>query len=434
MPEWIGMTAGLVLLTIFSLSGMPIFVAIGLGGIVGSLFFVDIGPLLEGGVFIWKQLNSIGLLALPGFVLMGNIFFQHGFGKDLYDTAYKWLGQIRGGLLYTSTAFGALFGFVSGSMAAGLITVASVTLPEVERRGYDKRLSLGSLSIAGTLSVLIPPSMLMIVYSTLAEVSLGYLFFAGIFPGLLLSALIMAYILIRSGINRSLCPAGPSVSMSEKLRSLRGIAPVIITFVVVLGGIYIGVWSAVEAAASGAVIAYLCCVLYGRATWTRLKDSLYPTLRICAMVYMIMISAAFLNYFIFVSKFDEVLLALISSLNLPNWVIMASILLILTFMGCLFDIMGIMLISVAVFLPVVITIGYDPIWFGIILIIGCELAQVTPPVGLNLYVLKDLAGEGTTTTDVIVGSYPFVFVIWVLFAILTLFPQIALWLPYTMRG
>lgn len=432
MSEGMMIVFGFSLITILALSGMPIFAALGLGSVLASLPFVGIDALLQGGLFAWKQLNTVGLLAMPGFLLMGNLFFQQGFGKDLYNSANQWLGRMPGGLLLATTILGAMFGFISGSMMAGIATVGAMALPEVERKGYDTKLSMGALAIAGTLSSLIPPSLIGILYASLAEIPLGPFLIAGILPGLLLTILIMIYILIRFTINPSLGPAGFSTNFKEKLKSLKGVIPVIGSFIFIFGGLYMGLWSAVEASATGAIIALIFCIAYRRLTRHGIDRALYQTLRVCAMVYMIIISAGFLNYFVFVSDTDQKILEALNLLHMPSWMLMLFMMVLLSFMGCLMDALAIVLVGVPVFLPIAVSLGYDKIWFGIILIISCELAQITPPVGMNLYILRDMATKETSTIDIIKGATPFVAVVWVLFILLLIFPDIALWLPSLM--
>jgi tripartite ATP-independent transporter DctM subunit len=312
---------------------------------------------------------------------------------------------------------------------ASTALIGSIAIPEVERRGYDRRLSLGSFAIAGTLAVLIPPSTLMIIYSVLTNVSLGQLFFAGIFPGFLLAILICLYILLRVKINKSLCPPTASVGWKERIISLKGTTAVIFCFLIIFGGIYAGIWSAVEASAAGAFLSFFCTLIYRRFKWAKFKAALDSTLRLCVMIYVIFIAAYSLNYFVFVSKLDVALVQLVTSLGVPNWIVMVIILIVLSIMGCIFDLFALIMVSVAVFLPVCISIGFDPVWFGIVLISASELALLTPPVGVNLFIIKNAAPKDTTFTDVVLGSFPYIIVVWIYFAIMIAFPQIALYLP-----
>jgi len=429
MIETLGVVVGIGFLFVSMLVGLPVFAALGLSGLIGSLFFVDLGTVLESGHLIWGGLDSFSLLAMPGFVLMGNLYFQHNFGRDLFDAADKWLGHVRGGLIIAATALGAAFGFICGSAAAGTATIGSVVIPEVEKRGYDRKLSLGAIAIGGSLSSLIPPSIIMIIYASLSQASLGSLFFAGIIPGLILTVVIAAYVYVRSVLNKDLCPVSAPAAWRERFGSLTAILPVAAAFLTIFGGIYAGAWSAIEAAPVGAVVALLTCLGFRRLTWSSLMASIEATLKICGMVYMIIMSAHLLNYFVFVSKLDRSLVSVVSGFDLPGWAIMVLVLVVLTVLGCIFDVMALIIISTAVYLPIVELAGYDPVWFGIILVLACELALITPPMGLNLFIVRDLAPAGTMTSDVIFGALPYVLLVWVLFGVFIAFPEIVLWLP-----
>jgi len=430
----LGIVVGLALLLTTLISGMPIFVSLGVTGAVGTVMFEGVGGLSNLGDMVFGSIWHHVLLAAPGFILMGNLFFHHDFGRDLFATADRWIGGVRGGLLIAAIWLGAMFAFICGSNMAGVATIGRIAIPEIERRGYQRALSMGALAIAGTLSVLIPPSLLMILYAVLTEVSLGDLFFAGIVPGILLTMLLSGYILLRATLDPAACPRSEPALWRERLRSLRAIAPVAITFLVVFGGIYNGIWSVIEASGAGAFMGLAFCLAYRRFAWRKFFDAVYGTVRILGMIYMIVIAATLFNYFIFVSKFDEILVALVSGLDLPGWLVIIAILVIMTALGCVFDLLAMILISIPIFLPIAVTAGYDPIWFGVILMIASELALVTPPVGLNLFIIKDLAPPGTTSAEVAMGAIPYVGVVWILFVLLTAFPGLALWLPSLAKG
>jgi C4-dicarboxylate transporter DctM subunit len=435
MSDQLGILLGLLVMLLALLSGMPVFAGIGIGGAFGAILFVGFKGLLNLGDLIFGSIWHVSFLAAPGFIVMGSLFFEHEFGRDLFETVDKWLRGLRGGLIIATIWMSALFGFICGSNMAGIATIGKIAIPEVESRGYNRRLSLGAFSIAGTLSVLIPPSLWMILYAVWAEVSLEDLFFAGIIPGIVLSLLLSAYVFLRVTFNKRLCPSlKQPVSWSQKLSSLKGIVPVVVTFGVVLGGIYYGIWSVVEASAAGAVLSILLCFVYRRFSWHKFVKSIAGTVRVVVMVYMISISATLLNYFVFVSHLDKYLLKIVSGFNLPGWAIIILILLLITIMGCFFDMLALMIISISLFLPITVKLGFDPVWFGIILIVGCELALVTPPVGVNLFIIKDLAPEGTTAADVALGAIPLVVVVWILFALLTIFPKLVLWLPSLVKA
>jgi len=413
-------------------SGMPVFVGLGITGAIGSLLFVSFDNLTNLGDMLFGSLWQVSLLATPGFILMGSIFFRCNFGKDIFDAFEIMLGKLPGGLIISAVWLGAGFGFICGSNLAGVATVGQIAIPEVERRGYDRRLSLGAFAIAGTLAALIPPSLLMIIYAVLAEVSLGQLFFAGIIPGILMTLLLSLYIIGRAIANPALCPKPASVTTGSLWTTAKGIFPLVITFVVVFGGIYSGIWSVVEASAAGATMAIGLSFAYGRLSRKAFFESLDSTLQILSLVYMIMLAAVLFNHFVFVSGLSASLKAAVGHLDLPGWGVMTLILAVLTVMGMFLDLYAMLLIAIPVFLPLSIEAGYDAIWFGIVLIVACELALVTPPVGLNLFIIRRMAPAGTTQTDLDIGALPYVFVVWILFALMIAFPQIVLWLPHYM--
>jgi C4-dicarboxylate transporter DctM subunit len=409
--------------------GAPIFVSLGVAGAVGTIAVGGIGAVSNLGDAVFESIWHVSLLAAPGFIFMGSVFFRHGFGRDLFDAAEAWLGRLPGGLIVSAIWLGAGFGFICGSNLAGVATVGQVAIPEIEHRGYDRRLSLGAFAIAGSLAALIPPSLLMIIYAVLAEVSLTALFFAGILPGLLLAVLLSLYVIFRATLSPNLCPRGSVINKRSRLEVAKGTIPLGLTFVTVFGGIYAGLWSVTEASGAGAAFSVLLCLAYARFSWKSLFDSLDTTVKILAMVYTIMISAALFNHFIFVSDLSPLLTSFVKSLRVEPWLVMVAILVILTLMGFVMDLYAMLLVAIPVFLPISVSIGYDPIWFGIVLIVAAELGLVTPPVGLNLFVIKRLAPADTRTSDLVMGTFPYVAVVWVLFAIMIAFPQVVLWLP-----
>lgn len=432
MAEPLGVLIGIGTLLITLLLGVPVFVGLGLGGLAGAAFYIGPTALLESGHLIFGAVDSFALLAIPGFILMGNLYFYNSFGQDLFVAADRWIGHVRGGLLVAATGMGAAFGFICGSAAAGTATIGSVVIPEIEKRGYDRALGLGSIAIGGSLSALIPPSLLMIVYASLSEASLGRMFFAGIVPGLVLTLAICIYVYGRAKVNHALCPTTPRAQWGDRVRSLGGVLPVVVAFFIIFGGMYVGAWSAIEAAPIGAIVALLTCLVYRRLTRASLRLAILSTLKISSMVYMIIIAASLLNYFVFLSRIDKWLVGLVVGLDIPGWFVVALIFLILTVMGCIFDVMALVIISTSIFLPVIKAVGYDPVWFGIMLILASELALITPPVGVNLFIVKDLAPRGTPTTTIIRGALPYVVVVWVCMALFIAFPDIVLWLPSLM--
>ncbi|MBW2058668.1 MAG: TRAP transporter large permease subunit [Deltaproteobacteria bacterium] len=431
------MTGGIIgvcLLLILLFLGLPIFVCLGFAGTMGLILIEGFsGMTLAISNVVWTQVTSVGLLAVPVFILMGNIVGAHEFGRDLYDTASKWLGRVPGSLAIVSTIVSALFGFMCGSGIAGTATIGGVAQPEMERKGYNRRLALGTHAMGGGLSAIIPPSILMILYAVQAECSMGRMFFAGIVPGLLLTILMAAYISGRAIINPALCPKPEPVSTMEKVKSLVNLIPLVILFLVVLGGIYAGIWAPTEAGAAGAFFVLLIVIFYGRLTRQSLKKAIASAGRTTVMIYMLVVGANIFSLLCFASGISDWLQEFILSFKLPNWGIIIILLLMITILGCFLDVMALLLIVLPISLPIVKSLGYDPVWWGIIMIVGCELAMITPPIGIHLFVILGIAEEGTTLWDVAMGAAPFVVVIWILFALLILFPELALWLPGHMR-
>ena len=424
-----GIIAVCILVSLLFL-GLPIFVCLGFSGALGLIIIEGFsGITLAIANVAWTQTTSVGLLAVPVFILMGNIVGAHGFGTDLYDTASKWLGRLPGSLAIVSTVVSGLFGFMCGSGIAGTATIGGVAQPEMERKGYNRRLALGTHAMGGGLSAIIPPSILMILYAVQAECSMGRMFFAGIIPGILLTLLMAAYISGRAFVNPSLCPKTEKVDTREKMVSLVYLIPLVVLFLVVLGGIYAGIWSPMEAGAAGAFFAVLIALAYRRLKWQTLKNAIYNTGKTTIMIYMLVIGANIFSLLCFASGLTDHLQEFILGFELPNWGIVIVLLLVITVLGFFLDVMALLLITLPISLPIVTNLGYDPVWWGIIMIVGCELAMITPPIGIHLFVILGIAEEGTTLADVAIGAAPFVITIWFLFALLIVFPQLVLWLP-----
>ena len=428
-----GGAIGVGLLLVFLFSGMPIFIAMGLSGMIG-LFLIEgtSGAFLGIGGCAFEHVWTLGLVAVPMFIFMGNLVTHHRMGGDIYDTVYKWMGRLPGGLAIASTGFCALFGFMCGSGLAGAATVGGIALPEMNKRGYDKRLSLGSLALAGTLAALIPPSVLMIIYATQTMTSMGALFVAGILPGLLLAGLMSAFLMVRCILNPKLGPPGEKFSTREKVRSITHLLPVIILFITVIGGIYLGIWSPAEAGATACLVVVLIALFYRRLSWKAIKAAAMGAAKTSIMIYMLVVGASILSLLFFVSGLNEVIEQAMIGLPLPSWGLIIIILAIMMVMGMFMDVMALLFISLPITVPIVVSLGYDPVWWGIIVIVSCEMALITPPVGVNLFVIQSVAPRGTKLADVAWGAAPFVGVLWVFLALLIAFPGIVMWLPELM--
>jgi C4-dicarboxylate transporter DctM subunit len=430
----IGAAIGIAIFLILLTAGMPIFAALGLGGVIGILLIEGFKGLIVITTVVYGNAYSFSILAITLFVFMGNLLVYHNMGEDMYDVVYKWLGRFKGGLSIVSTMFGAMFGFMCGSSVAGVATVGGICLPEMEKRGYDRRLSLGTLALSGSLAGLIPPSLLMILYAIVSDASLGKLFIAGIGPGLALAVLMVIYVVARVRLNPAVAPAGPSFPWRARFKSLLNLVPLVVIFFSVIGGLYMGIWSPTEAGATGAIASFLVCLAYRRVKWKTIKRAGLDTVKTFVMIYMLLFGAGMVAHLFFISGISHAIGAVTAGLALPSWLIIIFMWLVLMMLGCFLDPPAIILIAVPVFLPIVESLGFDPVWFGVVMVLASEMAQLTPPVGMGLFIMHGIAPKGTTFNDCVIGSLPYVGLLWILLGLLIVFPGIAMWLPGMMRG
>jgi len=418
------------------LIGTPIFICLLFSGLVGIFFFEGWGLLTNiAGKLAFSHITGYSLLAVPMFILMGNLLLTHRIGEDLYDGMYMWFGKLAGGLAIASTIVCAIFGFMSGSNTAASATIGSIAIPEMEKKGYSRPLSLGTLSVAGTLAALIPPSTIMIIYGVnVSDVSIGQVFVGGIVPGIILTVLMSMYIYIFAKIFPDKAPAGESSTLKQKIMALPSLVPVAILFVAIIGGIYKGVWTAIEASAASIFITLIIIIANRRFSLKATAGALKRTIRISGMIYMIIIGANVMSYLFFITGFQEAMGSLIMQFSLPGWAIMILILFIMMVLGTFLDVIALITISVPIFLPIAISLGYSDVWFGVITTIASEMALCTPPVGVNLFVIQGIAPRGTTLLTVAKGAAPFIAVIWVLLLMLIFFPDLVTWLPSTMAA
>jgi tripartite ATP-independent transporter DctM subunit len=424
----------LAFMLILLIIGLPIFMSLLFAGLVGIYIFEGSGMLANiVGKIAFSHVSGYSLLAIPMFVLMGNLLLTHKMGDDLYEGINKWFGFLPGGLAIASTVVCAIFGFMSGSNTAAAATIGSVALPAMEKKKYDRGLALGTLAVAGTLASLIPPSTIMIIYGTsVTDVSIGQVFVGGIVPGIILTALMSGYIYIFAKVNPEKAPPGDKSSFKDKFIVLPRLLPVIVLFIAVVGGMYAGVWTAIEASAASVFVTLAVVLAYGRFKWSAVHDALLRTVRIAGMIYMIIIGATVMGHLFFVTGFREMVQHVLLQFNLPSWGTMILILLILTILGTFLDVVALIMISVPIFLPVAVAEGYSGVWFGVMMTVASEMALCTPPVGVNLFVIQGIAPPGTSLLTVARGAAPYIGVIWILVLIMIFFPETATWLPSTM--
>lgn len=426
-------------LVIFLFTGLPLAFVLGGLALVLSYFLWGSNSMLLIAVQTWGVMQSYFLVAVPLYVFMANILQRSGIIEDMFGVMQIWFGPLRGGLAIGTIVICTIMAAMTGIVGAAVAAMGILSLPAMLNRNYDKRIALGSICAGGTLGILIPPSVITIVYAVTAGVSIGKMFMGGVVPGLLLAFLFVLYIGVRCWLNPDLGPA-PSkeerarYTFVDKLIALRGIILPVLLIVVVLGSIYAGVATPTEAAGIGSVGAVLCAAIYRKLTWANFKESVFETAKITAMILWITIGArCFISVFSAVGG-DDLIREFITGLDINRWFVMIFIQLILVVLGLFLDEIGIILLCVPIFLPIVTELGFDPIWFGILFLVNAQMDYITPPFGYTLFYLKGVAPEGVSMGDIYRGVIPFVILQAVGLGLCMLFPEIILWLPNMMKG
>jgi tripartite ATP-independent transporter DctM subunit len=383
-------------------------------------------------VTIWGSASSWTLTALPLFVWMGEILFRTRLSQDMFRGLAPWMQALPGRLLHVNVAGCTIFAAVSGSSAATCATIGKMSLPELKRRGYPDAIAIGSLAGSGTLGLLIPPSIIMIVYGVSAEVSIAQLFIAGVLPGLLLAALFSGWLMVWAWRNPALVPpADARLPLAAKLRESRHLIPVVLLIAAVLGSIYAGIATATEAAAVGVVGALVISAAQGSLDWKTFKESLLGGTRLYCMIALILAGAAFLTLAMGYIGLPRHLAEWIATLGLTQWQLLLALAAFYILLGCFLDGISMVVLTMGVILPTVLKAGIDPLWFGIFVVLVVEMAQITPPVGFNLFVLQGMTGKPLGW--IARAALPF-FVLMVLAVVLIwVFPQIVSYLPQQMR-
>ncbi|MBM3312030.1 MAG: TRAP transporter large permease subunit [Candidatus Aminicenantes bacterium] len=380
----------------------------------------------------YMSVAEYNLCVVAFFILMGYVVSVAGINRDLYYTADKWLGHFPGGLAIATVGGSAAFGAVCGDSLATSAVMATAALPEMRRYRYDMRLATGTLAAAGTLGSLIPPSISMIIYGLITDQSVSRLFVAGILPGLLCTGLFMAIIYVQARRNPRLAPPGPKTSFLEKLKSVRASWAMIVLFALVIGGIYFGIFTATEAGAMGACGGMIIGLFQKKLTRKNLFAALRETSQTVSMLLMIIVGAVVLGYFIAASKTPFILSDFAAHLSANRYVTLIFIYLVYAFLGCVMNIVPAMIITLPIFYPIIVGLGFDPIWFGIIVVLLILMGVITPPIGMNVFVIKGIAKDVPIET-IFKGVLPFVIAQVICILILTLFPKIVLFLPGLMK-
>jgi tripartite ATP-independent transporter DctM subunit len=425
---------GFVLLFVLLAIRMPIGLAmmvVGAGGI--AILNSTTAALNNLGTFAYSYSAVYTLSVIPLFVLMGAFASVSGMGADLYRTAYAWVGHRRGGLASATIAACAGFAALSGSSIAAAATMGKVSLPEMERYDYNPGLATGAIAAGGTLGILIPPSTVLIVYALLTEQSVGRLFLAGVVPGILLTTLFIATVFVVAILDPKAGPPGERIAMGERFRVLLNSGALIFVVLIVIGGIYAGVFTVTEAAAVGAGLTFLHSLWTRRMTIARFFGALLDTIKTTAMVFFILIGAHFFAPFLALTRIPVNLADAVGELAIPALAVLLVIIVVYIVLGTFMEGFAMMVLTVPIVLPIIMELGYDPIWFGIIVVLVIEMGLISPPVGLNVFVVKGVAPNVPLGT-IYRGILPFWCAMGVCVALLVAFPQIALFLPDTMLG
>ncbi|MBW2430361.1 MAG: TRAP transporter large permease [Deltaproteobacteria bacterium] len=434
-PTVVGIV-GIAIMVLIFFSRMPVAYVMTMVGFLGFSLMIS----FKGGLNllsrnIYEVFSSYGLTTIPLFILMGQLAFNSGISRRLYDTAYKFLGSTRGGLAMATVSACTGFGAVCGSSPATAATMATVGLPEMKRYKYADELATGSVASGGGLGMIMPPSVVLIVYGILTEESIGKLFVAGIFPALLITLLFIAAIYVRCRFAPDQGPPGEQFTLKEKLQSLTGLIDTIAVFSLVIGGLFFGFFTPTEAAAVGAFGVLAVSLIRRQLTWQGFVKSLYETLRTSCMVMLLIAGAVVFGKFLAITRIPFNIASWIGGFDLPPFAVMTMIILVYFLGGCFMDALAFVMLTIPIFFPVVTNLGYDPIWFGIIIVMVTEMGVITPPVGINVYVVYGVAEGvigGVPLESIFKGIIPFLLAVIAGLVILIGFPQIILILPNLM--
>jgi tripartite ATP-independent transporter DctM subunit len=434
-PTLVGVV-GICIMVVIFFTRMPVAYVMAMVGYLGfSVMVSGKGGLNLLSRNIYEVFSSYGLTTIPLFILMGQLAFNSGISRRLYDTAYTYLGGIRGGLAMATVSACTAFGAICGSSPATAATMATVGLPEMKRYKYADELATGSVASGGGLGMIMPPSVVLIVYGILTEESIGKLFVAGIIPAIVVTVLFIISIYLKCRYAPDQGPPGEKFTWRQKLRSLTGLIDTLLVFALVIGGLFFGLFTPTEAAAVGVFGVMMVSLIQRQLTWQGFVKSLYETLRTSCMVMLLIAGAVIFGKFLAVTRIPFNIASWVGGFDLPPYVILAIIVLVYFLGGCFMDALAFVMLTIPIFFPVVTSLGYDPIWFGIIIVMVTEMGVITPPVGINVYVVYGVAQTvtgGVPLEAIFKGIVPFLLAVIVGLIILILFPQIILFLPNLM--
>ena len=380
------------------------------------------------GDIVWQTGTDFLLVAIPMFVLLGEILLRAGITERMYDGIVKWLGWLPGGLMHSNIGSSALFAATSGSSVATAATIGTVAIPQIKKRGYNEPLFLGTIAAGGTLGILIPPSINLILYGLLTETSVPELYLAGFLPGFLLAALFMGTVIVLCLLNPKWGGQKLNATWRERFVALPSLIPPLGIFIVVVGSIYAGLATPTEAASLGVVAAMALAAANGTLTLSMMRAAIEGTMRTTSMIMLIIVAAVFLNFVLSVIGLTQALADFVTGLGWAPMQTMIMIIVVLVLIGCFMETLSMLLTTAPLITPIVVALGFDPVWFGILLMVLLETALITPPIGINLYVVQGIRGRGEML-DVMKGAAPFVLTMFAMIVLLLIFPDIALWMP-----
>ncbi|SEP83849.1 TRAP transporter, DctM subunit [Faunimonas pinastri] len=421
-------TALVLLLALIGLS-IPVAAALGVLGLILDPLYSMLPLSRAMGELAWSSNNEFLMVAIPLFILLGEVLLRAGFAESMYGAMSLWLSWLPGGLMHANIGASTLFSATSGSSVATAATVGTVAIPQIKRYGYNEPLFLGSLAAGGTLGILIPPSVNLVIYGVLTNASVPKLYLAGIIPGLMMAGLFMLTIIAGCVVKPHWGGERIHATWGQRLRSLVHLAPPLGIFLLVVGSIYAGIATPTEAAALGVLGALILAACFGRLSFAMLREAIEGTMKTTAMIMLIIIAASFLNFIMSATGLIDAITSSISSLGLTPTEMLIAVVIFYLILGCFMETLSMMITTIPIVAPIMFKLGYDPIWLGIVIIILVEAALITPPVGLNLFVVQSLRKNGSMGA-VISGSLPFVFAMFVMLLLLGIFPALALFLPH----
>jgi tripartite ATP-independent transporter DctM subunit len=430
MPDALAVTLAVVLLGVLITFRAPIFVALGASGMLGLYLVNGLTGLEQIPISLVDQLQNFSLVAAPMYILMGEILSVSGLGRDLFKAAHHWLGRMPGSLGASAIGASTVFGAMSGVSISSVAVVGRMSVPEMLDRGYKPSFASGSVTASGALAMLIPPSLMFILYSSVTGVSIAKLFAGGVIPGLILSAMMITYVVAAAKFRPSLAPAPTErFTWAMRFRVVLRLVPALVLILLVLGSMYTGLATPTEAAAVGALGAmFVVGVFYRALTWASLKRALVATTQVSGAVLAIVGSAYIFTQMLVVVRIPEIVTAYVAGLDVAPYVVMSGVMVIMIFLGCLVDAASLLLVVTPILVPAMSGLGFDPLWLGVLLVVNLEMAVITPPVGLNLYTMKSVVPD-LDLAEIFRGIVPYLLIEATLLAVMMAVPGIATWLP-----